>query len=204
MNSSRSVKEALPVFGLLRCSSEEILHCHFPTSRWKLLEKYFLLDSSSNSLYNTLQYCLWTGKLHIFEPTKISAAIKYVLLSEKINWSWNNGSVGIKISPNEPIGNKEGRQVIWQRTTRNIISPKCNHLNCVEHSKDNISLDLTFKVQKHRMIHFGPNIVILSRNPVPVECRTDYAKKLLSWTKISVMYFYLQYIVCGRITLSTG
>jgi hypothetical protein len=54
----------------------------------------------------------------------------------------------MKNSANEPIGNKEGRQVIWQRTQINIISPLCFHLNRVENSKDDGSSEAHSKVKK--------------------------------------------------------
>ncbi len=48
--------------------------------------------------------------------------------ARKLYWSWNNEPIRIKSSSNEPIGNKEGCQLIWRRTLLNIISLISFHL----------------------------------------------------------------------------
>ncbi len=54
----------------------------------------------------------------------------------------------MKNLPDEPIGNKEGLQVIWQWTQINIISPICFHFNRVENIKDDGSSEAHSKVKK--------------------------------------------------------
>jgi hypothetical protein len=63
-------------------------------------------------------------------PLKDFDQVRYLHLS------WNTGPTGIKSSSNEPIGNKEGRKVIWQRTIIYIISPIRFHVNRSESGKD--------------------------------------------------------------------
>ncbi len=40
------------------------------------------------------------------------------------------------VQPMNQWGNKEGRQIIWQRTPINRISPICFHINRMESGKD--------------------------------------------------------------------
>jgi hypothetical protein len=49
--------------------------------------------------------------------------------------------MGINNSSNKQIGNKENRQIIYQHTPINMISPICFHLHRVENGKDDSSLD---------------------------------------------------------------
>ncbi len=68
-------------------------------------------------------------------------------LARKSYWNVNNGPVGSKNSFNEEIRNKEGRQVIWQRTPITIIYPICFPLNRMEKGK-NAHQRLMFEVQR--------------------------------------------------------
>jgi hypothetical protein len=45
-------------------------------------------------------------------------------------------------------GNKEGRQVIWQRTLIHRISPLCFHLKRLESGKDDSSAEAHLQIQK--------------------------------------------------------
>jgi hypothetical protein len=45
-------------------------------------------------------------------------------------------------------GNKEGHQVIWQRTPKHRISPLCFHLNRLENGKDDISSEAHLQSSK--------------------------------------------------------
>jgi hypothetical protein len=49
---------------------------------------------------------------------------------------WNNALIGIISSTNEPMGNKEGCEVVKQRTPIHRISPICFHLNHLESGKE--------------------------------------------------------------------
>jgi hypothetical protein len=79
----------------------------------------------------------------------------------------------MKISSNESIGNKEGRQVIWQRTPINIIFPICFLLNPVENRKYDSSSEAHPQSSKTsrgsdlapELSLFCRNIRILSRDP---------------------------------------
>jgi hypothetical protein len=48
-----------------------------------------------------------------------------------------------------PIGNKEGRQVIWRANSKNIIPPSMFHLNRVESGKDDRSSEAHLQSSKN-------------------------------------------------------
>jgi hypothetical protein len=52
------------------------------------------------------------------------------------------------VQPMNQWGDKEGRQVIWQRTPIHRISPICFHLNLTENSKDDSSSEAHLKSSK--------------------------------------------------------
>ncbi len=74
-------------------------------------------------------------------------------------------------------GNKEGRQVIWQRTTIQRISPICFHLNRLESGKDDSSseahlqssslLEALIQTQNYPFLSKYWNPVPLKLNPFP-------------------------------------
>ncbi len=66
--------------------------------------------------------------------------------ARKLYCSWNNWPIGIKCSSSKPIGNKEGRPVIWQQTPINIISSICFHLNRMDKYLNSISRPWPFKL----------------------------------------------------------
>ncbi len=59
-------------------------------------------------------------------------------------------------------GNKEGRQVIWKPTPKNIISLICFHVKRLESGKDDSSSETYFRSSKtSRDSHLDPELYIL-------------------------------------------
>jgi hypothetical protein len=143
MNVSRSKEELVLVFDLEDVLLISHCICHFPSSqggniRYGINNNYFLKTFSKKTIYNSqifFNYLIQTPKdfckqaKHIRGPRKsfyISLRSsnrflqRYNIILELEQWT--NMSQEFTVS-NEPIGNKEVRQVIWQRTPINIISP---------------------------------------------------------------------------------
>jgi hypothetical protein len=81
------------------------------------------------------------------------------------------------VQPKNQCSNKEGRQVIWQRTLIHRISPMCFRLHNLESGKDDSSSEAHLLssetsrgsyLDRSRIIHICQNIWILSRGPVPL------------------------------------
>jgi hypothetical protein len=73
----------------------------------------------------------------------------------------------------EPIENKEGRQIIWQQTPINIISPKFFHLKRIENGKyDSLSEANLQSSKTSRDSYLEPKLAIfvklLNFDPVPL------------------------------------
>ncbi len=125
------------------------------TNYWRLIKP----------LYNTLQYCsrmtssilqkIYVNRQNIFEGCTKSCTLLCsprigFCQARKLYWSWNNGPIGSIDQPMNQCGNKKGRQVIWQRTPKNRISPICLHLTVTpwKVAETTAHQRLIFKVQK--------------------------------------------------------
>jgi hypothetical protein len=131
-------KEIINIGDFLKITVYHSQYCFIMTSSW-------------------LQYIpfLWTGK-HIWGPCKIltiSAGCSPWLCFTKIRIilkleQWINRKQDFIQWTNRPIGNKEGRQIVWQRPPINIISPSMFHLNRVESGKDDSSSEAHLQSSK--------------------------------------------------------
>ncbi len=121
---------------------------------------------------------LWAGKnaqkfLHF-------AAALYTKGFNKIRklLGWNNDR--IKSSSNEPIGNKEGRQVIWQRTPINIISLAYFHQKRVESGKDNrLSVAYLQSLKTSRGSYVDPDLSIFVKYHNYIQAPVSWSISLL-------------------------
>jgi len=88
--------------------------CYFPSGQGEnILAKYYLLEISSKSLYNTLKYCFkMTYRQNISEGwAKISTSFWGFYQARILYRRLNNWPIGISNSSSEPMRN----EVIWQR-----------------------------------------------------------------------------------------
>jgi hypothetical protein len=58
------------------------------------------------------------------------------------------------------VGNKEGRQIIWQRTPKHRISPICLHLNRLERGEDNAAHQRLQSSKTSRGSNLDPELCI--------------------------------------------
>jgi hypothetical protein len=130
---------------------------------WRLFQNHYITLSFSTLFHNDLiqtpiDFCEQATRIR--RPRKVFYISLRPLnrLLQVSNWP-----VGIKSSYSEPIGSKEGRKVIRQRTPVNKISSICFHLNCWESGKQLIRSSLSKVKNPVEALFYTQNYPVLSK-----------------------------------------